>query len=181
MIDTELLGDSGLLVFKPKNYKDSRGVFAEIFRQEEIYSYLGNYNFVQHNISESCKNVIRGLHYQVNKPQGKLIWVAQGKIFDVCVDIRKYSKTFGKHYSIELNEKDNFVLWVPVGFAHGFLSLSDCSKIEYKCTEYYSPSDERGILWNDNVLNIGWPLTDSPIVSEKDSKLSNFLDAEYFP
>jgi len=181
MFEVEKFNIEGLLLFKPKKYSDSRGFFVELFKEQEFLENIGSsYSFVQDNESDSYDSVLRGLHYQIIHPQGKLVRAAQGKIFDVAVDIRKSSPTFGKYATVELSEENNFVFWIPEGFAHGFLSLEDHSKTEYKCSDYWCREGERGILWNDPNLNIQWPLNKTPIVSEKDQSLPSFLDAEYF-
>ena len=132
--------------------------------------------FVQDNQSRSKKNVIRGLHFQIEKPQIKLIKVISGSIFDVDVDIRKQSKNFGKHISVELNAEDNKQLWIPEGFAHGFLVLSEIAEVQYKVSEFWDPELERSLLWSDEDLNINWPLSSNPIISSKDQKASLIKD-----
>ncbi len=166
-ITTTPLND--LLLIKPKQFLDERGYFFECFQQQR-YQKIKLPNFVQDNISHSKKNVLRGLHYQLPFAQGKLIWVLKGKIWDVVVDIRLQSSTFGQWFSIELDDLTHTQLYIPPGFAHGFYVLSDDADIYYKCTEYYSPSHECGIIWNDPHLAITWPTT-TPILSPKDSLL----------
>ena len=157
----------GLILIKKKNYFDNRGYFFESFN-EKIYSKLGiKKNFVQDNFSISKKNVLRGLHYQKRKPQGKLISVIKGEILDIVVDIRKDSRTFGKYQSFILSQKNSKQLWVPKNFAHGFLSLSSNTIVNYKCTDFYDPDDQATIAWNDKDLNINWAVK-KPILSEKD-------------
>lgn len=163
----------GLLVIQPDKYKDERGFFLETW-QKKRYKDLGiSEDFVQDNWSRSKQNVLRGLHYQKENPQGKLVSVRNGSIFDVVVDIRKNSKTFGKWYGKELNDRNNLQLYIPQGFAHGFSVLSKIADFCYKCTEYYNFKDEAGIIWNDPELNIDWKI-ESPIVSEKDKQLPSF-------
>ena len=158
----------GLLVYKRPSYKDSRGYFRELFLEKILKK-----KFVFDYFSLSKKNVMRGIHIQLIKPQGKLITVLSGKIFDVCVDCRPKSKTFGKHFSIELSENNNTSLYIPEGFAHGFCSLSNKTILHYKCTNYRVKSSEKGILWNDKDLNIKWPIK-KYIVSPKDRKNLTF-------
>ena len=166
----------GLLSFQPDIYEDSRGYFYEQFNQNK-YRELGiNLNFVQDNVSYSNKHTLRGLHYQVNHPQGKLVQVLNGKVFDVAVDIRKDSPTFGKWVGKILSSENNMQFYIPPGFAHGFYVMSDSALFLYKCTDVYSPKDDRGILWSDPDLNIQWSIGRGPIVSEKDQKLPHFKD-----
>ena len=157
----------GLLVIEPKVFADPRGMFYEVY-SENRYNEYGIPRFVQDNHSVSKKSVLRGLHYQVNSGQDKLVRVTQGEIFDVAVDIRKQSPTYGKWWGLSLSETNNLQLYIPVGFAHGFCVLSESAEVLYKCSDYYSPKDERGILWNDPDLAIDWPVKD-PILSEKDA------------
>jgi dTDP-4-dehydrorhamnose 3,5-epimerase len=158
-----------VLIIQPKVFTDYRGFFLETF-SAEAYRDIGiGPIFVQDNHSRSIKNTLRGLHYQLNNPQGKLVRVSRGKVFDVVVDIRMDSKNFGKSVYVELSDDNMLQLYVPPGFAHGFFVLSDVADFEYKCTDYYRPNDEYGINWSDSDLNIPWP-TRTPIVSEKDSK-----------
>jgi dTDP-4-dehydrorhamnose 3,5-epimerase len=157
----------GLLIIEPKVFADPRGMFYEVY-SENRYNEHGIPRFVQDNHSVSKKGVLRGLHYQVNSEQDKLVRVTQGEIFDVAVDIRKQSPTYGKWWGLSLSEMNNLQLYIPVGFAHGFCVLSESAEVLYKCSDYYSPKDERGILWNDPNLAIDWPIKD-PILSEKDA------------
>ena len=157
----------GLLTIKPKIFADPRGMFYEVY-SENRYEEHGIPCFVQDNHSVSKKGVLRGLHYQVNPGQGKLVRVTRGEVFDVAVDIRKQSPTYGKWWGLSLSETNNFQLYIPIGFAHGFCVLSDSAEVLYKCSDYYSPKNERGILWNDPDLAIDWPVKD-PILSEKDA------------
>jgi len=163
----------GLLVLKPRVFKDERGFFMETW-QSVRYKEAGiNEYFVQDNWSRSTKGVLRGLHYQKKHPQGKLVSVRSGKVFDVAVDIRKDSPTFGEWYGEELSDMNHLQMYVPPGFAHGFCVLSDTADFVYKCTDYYYPNDEGGIIWNDEEIGIKWPLKE-PIVSEKDKELGSF-------
>jgi len=170
-----------VLLIKPKIYSDSRGFFFESFRLDKFTRQVGKkIEFKQDNHSGSDKGVLRGLHYQINKPQGKIIRVVKGEIFDVAVDIRKSSPNFGKWAGTKLSSENNEQIWIPEGFAHGFLTLTENTEVLYKSTNLYSPEDERCILWNDYSLAIKWPLSDQPLVSEKDEKGSLFKDADFF-
>ncbi len=155
-------------IIEPKVFGDERGFFLETFRHDRYQEVLGtNISFVQDNHSRSSKGILRGLHFQRTKPQGKLVRVVSGSVFDVAVDIRPDSPTFGQHESTILSAENKCQLWVPPGFAHGFLVLSDFADFEYKCTDYYDPSDEGCIIWNDPQVNINWPIA-NPILSTKD-------------
>ena len=165
----------GLLIFEPKVFRDDRGFFVETF-QKERYAALGVGPFVQDNWSRSKKGVLRGLHFQQPRPQGKLVMVTRGAAWDVAVDIRKGSPTYGKHVSCELSEANARQFWVPAGFAHGFLALSDDTDFLYKCTEVFVPEAEGAIRWDDPDLAIPWPLP-SPLVSAKDQKAPLLKDA----
>jgi dTDP-4-dehydrorhamnose 3,5-epimerase len=157
------------VIIEPKIFGDDRGFFLETFQAERYAELAGiTLPFVQDNHSRSSKGVLRGLHFQKLKPQGKLVRVVKGLVYDVVVDIRKGSLTFGHWESVILSEDNKTQLWVPPGFAHGFLVLSDTADFEYKCTDYYDSSDENSILWSDPDLNISWPIN-SPILSEKDA------------
>ena len=164
------------VIIEPKVFGDERGFFLETF-QAERYSALAGITlpFVQDNHSRSSKAVLRGLHYQKTNPQGKLVRVVRGKVYDVAVDIREGSTTFGQWEAVILSEENKIQLWVPPGFAHGFVVLSETADFEYKCTDYYDPSDEGSILWNDPDLNIPWP-TDCPNLSEKDANAEKLVD-----
>ncbi len=152
-------------------FEDDRGFFFESFNQKAFNKFLGReVLFVQDNHSKSKKNVIRGLHYQIKNPQAKLIKVLKGSIFDVAVDIRKGSKDFGKFVSTELNEENKNQLWIPEGFAHGFLVLSEIAEVQYKVSEFWSPEYECSLFWNDPELKINWPLASEPIISIKDQQ-----------
>lgn len=171
-----------VLIFEPKVFGDDRGFFMESFNAKTFRDLTGlNVDFVQDNHSRSSKNVLRGLHYQIKQPQGKLVRVVRGAVFDVAVDIRKSSETFGRWVGVELTEANHRQLWVPPGFAHGFLVLSDTADFLYKTTDYYAPEHERCIIWNANDLGIRWPTcSGDPIVSDKDGRGLSFSDAEYF-
>ncbi|KAA1174690.1 dTDP-4-dehydrorhamnose 3,5-epimerase [Marinobacter salinexigens] len=162
-------------------FSDERGFFIETFRQSEFEEHCGNYTFVQDNHSKSAKGILRGLHYQLNQPQGKLVRVTRGEVFDVAVDMRKSSPTFGQWVGAMLSEENKQMLWVPPGFAHAFYVTSDEAEFQYKCTDYYAPGDEYSIRWNDPDLAIDWPLSGGePRVSEKDGNGLLFRDAPCF-
>jgi dTDP-4-dehydrorhamnose 3,5-epimerase len=164
-----------VLIIEPKVFGDDRGFFFESFNQAQFDEAVGRkVNFVQDNHSKSVKNVLRGLHYQIQQPQGKLVRVVQGAVLDVAVDIRKSSPTFGQHVLIELSSENKRQLWVPEGFAHGFLVMSDTAEFLYKTTDYYAPAFERCILWNDNDLAIKWPLVGALKLSIKDQSGASF-------
>ena len=160
-----------VLILEPYSYYDDRGFFFESFNQRKFNGIINrNINFVQDNHSYSVKNVLRGLHYQLYKPQGKLIRVIKGSIYDVAVDLRSHSKSFGNWTAFKLTEQNKKQLWIPEGFAHGFLVLSEFAEVLYKTTEYWYKDDEKTIKWNDPALNISWPIKNNPIVSKKDSE-----------
>ena len=170
-----------VVIIEPKVFADSRGFFLESYNARVFQDKIGQaFQFVQDNHSCSGKNVLRGLHYQIKQPQGKLIRVIAGEIFDVAVDIRKSSPTFGQWVSCRLNANNKHQLWVPPGFAHGFLVISDVAEVLYKTTDYYAPAHERSLLWNDPKLAIDWPLTGNPILSSKDLAGQTFQLAEVF-
>lgn len=170
-----------VLVIEPKIFGDERGFFFESFNQAKFESFIGRQvNFVQDNHSKSVKNVLRGLHYQIQQPQGKLVRVVQGEVFDVVVDIRKSSPTFGKWVGEVLSADNKKQLWVPEGFAHGFVVLSASAEFLYKTTDYYAPEYERSIVWNDPVIGIQWPIQCEPSLSSKDKLALSFGNAETF-
>ncbi|MWP48887.1 MULTISPECIES: dTDP-4-dehydrorhamnose 3,5-epimerase [unclassified Gilliamella] len=155
-------------IIKPKVFGDERGFFLETFEQKRYQEMLGiELNFVQDNHSRSQKDVLRGLHFQKENPQGKLVRVVRGEVFDVVVDIRKDSPTYGKWVGVTLTEENKTQLWIPPGLAHGFAVLSDIADFEYKCTNYYDPKSEGCLLWNDPTVNISWPIS-NPLLSAKD-------------
>jgi dTDP-4-dehydrorhamnose 3,5-epimerase len=172
-----------VLIIEPKVFGDSRGFFLESFNQRAFNAATGtDFNFVQDNHSRSAKNVLRGLHYQVGQPQGKLVRVVRGAVFDVAVDIRPASPTFGAWFGLELNETNHRQLWVPPGLAHGFLVLSESAEFLYKTTDYYAPEQERCIVWDDPTLGITWPLEGgSPLLSAKDAAGLSFKAAVSAP
>ncbi|MDA9355731.1 dTDP-4-dehydrorhamnose 3,5-epimerase [Gammaproteobacteria bacterium] len=166
------------VIIQPTVFEDERGFFLETF-QKKRYSELAeiNLHFVQDNHSRSSKGVLRGLHTQKNRPQGKLVRVVKGEVYDVAVDIRQGSPTFGQWESVILSEENKTQLWVPPGFAHGFVVLSDIADFEYKCTDYYDSSDEISILWDDPDLDISWPI-DQPKLSDKDAGAPKLADLQ---
>ena len=166
------------VIIEPEVFGDERGFFLETFHTSRYADLAGiSLPFVQDNYSRSLKGVLRGLHFQKKKPQGKLISVARGEVYDVAVDIRKGSSTFGQWVGVILSEENKKQLWVPPGFAHGFVVLSEIADFEYKCTDYYDPSDEGSILWNDPDLAIVWPV-ENPILSDKDLNANKLADLE---
>ena len=166
------------VIIEPTLFQDDRGFFLETFHHERYAEKLGiKESFVQDNHSYSKRGVLRGLHFQRNRPQGKLVRVVSGEVFDVAVDLRKKSSSFGKWIGVKLSGRNKKQLWVPAGFAHGFLVLSEHADFEYKCTSYYDPLDEGTIHWNDDVLGINWPLECAPVVSKKDAEAPLFNEA----
>jgi dTDP-4-dehydrorhamnose 3,5-epimerase len=158
-----------VLLVEPTIYEDERGFFFESFNQKRFEDATGlNIRFVQDNHSRSVKRVLRGLHYQIRRPQGKLLRVTAGEVFDVAIDLRRSSSTFGKYVGTVLSAANKKQLWIPEGFAHGYLVLSDAAEVLYKTTDYYSPEDERCLIWNDPDVGIDWPKDGAPILSEKD-------------
>lgn len=155
------------VLIEPRCFHDKRGFFCETYQKKKYSEIVGGLEFVQDNLSTSKKNVLRGLHFQRSYPQGKLVRVAYGRVWDVAVDMRKGSPSFGKWVGYELNAENQRQLWIPPGFAHGFVVLSEIAIFEYKCTEYYRPDDEGAIRYDDPFLSISWPV-DDPIVSDKD-------------
>jgi dTDP-4-dehydrorhamnose 3,5-epimerase len=169
----------GVVIIEPKVFKDNRGYFFESFKQERYESFGIKERFVQDNFSRSTKGVLRGLHYQLKNPQGKLVTVIEGKVLDVMVDTRHGSPTFGQSYSIILDDERHNQAYIPPGLAHGFYVLSDNVVFTYKCTDYYHPEDEVGLYWNDPALGIDWQLDAEPILSEKDTKLALLKDTPF--
>lgn len=171
-----------VLIIEPQVFSDDRGWFYESYNEKTFQEKIGlTVDFVQDNHSRSTRHVLRGLHYQIQQPQGKLVRAIAGAIFDVAVDIRQTSPTFGQVVSCELSAENQRQLWIPPGFAHGFLVLSESAEVIYKTTDYYAPQHERCIVWNDPDLAIAWRLTDSPVVSAKDSAGKPWKTAEFFP
>ncbi|WP_028744962.1 dTDP-4-dehydrorhamnose 3,5-epimerase [Rhizobium mesoamericanum] len=170
-----------VLLIEPTVYGDDRGFFFESFNQAQFKAVVGrDVSFVQDNHSKSAKGVLRGLHYQIKQPQGKLVRVVEGEVFDVAVDLRKGSPTFGKWVGEILSADNKRQLWIPAGFAHGFLVLSETAQFLYKTTDFYSPENERAIIWNDPTLSIRWPLDTTPILSGKDAVAPALRDAQVF-
>lgn len=169
-------------LIEPKVFGDERGFFYESFNQQLFEEAIGRQvHFVQDNHSRSIRNVLRGLHYQIQQPQGKLVRVVQGEVFDVAVDIRKSSKTYGKWVGEVLSAENKRQIWIPEGFAHGFVVISETAELLYKTTDYYAPAHERCIAWNDSTLKISWPLSDlNPKLSTKDTKGVPLKNAEVF-
>jgi dTDP-4-dehydrorhamnose 3,5-epimerase len=170
-----------VLIIEPKVFGDDRGFFYESFNQLKFNELIGYpVEFVQDNHSRSVKNVLRGLHYQIEHPQGKLVRAVQGVVLDVVVDIRRSSTTFGQHVAIELSAENKRMLWIPPGFAHGFVVLSETAEFLYKTTDYWFPQHERSLLWSDPVLGVDWKLQDAPTVSAKDAQAKYLAEAELF-
>lgn len=163
-LETEL---KGVILISPDAYEDARGVFFELYHAKTYQDAGIRERFVQDNFSRSVRGVLRGLHYQLKQPQGKLVSVLEGSVFDVVADIRKGSPTFGKWTAIDLSAENKLQLYIPPGFAHGFCATSGSASVLYKCTQFYAPADERGIIWNDPTLAIRWPIRD-PLLSTKD-------------
>ena len=170
-----------VLVIEPKVFGDARGFFFESWNERDFAAAGITARFVQDNHSRSAKNVVRGLHYQIRQPQGKLVRVLAGEVFDVAVDIRRSSPNFGKWTGVRLSAENKSAAWIPPGFAHGFAVLSDYADVLYKATAYYAPEHERAILWNDPAVGIEWPLAGAPIVSAKDAAGVRLGSAEVFP
>ena len=167
VIQTKL---DGVLIIEPKTFGDQRGFFKETFQAERYTEWGITLPFVQDNHSRSQKGVLRGLHFQKTRPQGKLVSCSRGAVYDVAVDVNPHSKSFGQYVGVELTEDNHRQLWIPPGYAHGFCVLTDVADFQYKCTDYYSPEDEGGLLWNDPDVAIEWPIK-APVLSEKDQRL----------
>lgn len=171
-----------VVLIEPRVFGDDRGFFFESWNARAFAAIGIDADFVQDNHSRSARHVLRGLHYQLEQPQGKLARVAAGAVYDVAVDIRRSSPRFGQWVGTELSAENRLMLWVPPGFAHGFLSLEDGTELLYKCTDFYAPEHERSLLWNDPELDIDWPLAGSrPVVSQKDDEGSLLKDSDLFP
>lgn len=172
----------GVLILEPQVFEDERGFFMERYNARELAERVGiTAQFVQDNHSRSAKNVLRGLHYQIRQAQGKLVRVTAGEIYDVAVDLRRSSPAFGRWTADRLSAANRRILWIPPGFAHGFLVVSDHAEVQYKTTDYWAPQHERTILWNDPALAIPWPLEGEPILSAKDRAGVPLERAECFP
>lgn len=171
-----------VIVVEPRVFGDERGFFLETWERRKFAAAGIDADFVQDNHSASCRHVLRGLHYQLARPQGKLVRVVVGEVFDVAVDLRSTSPTFGKWVGLHLSAENKRILWIPPGFAHGFLTLSERAEFVYKCTDYYDPTSERSLLWNDPKLGIAWPLPAgaTPLVSAKDAAGDPFDRIEYY-
>lgn len=171
-----------VLIMEPKVFGDARGFFFESFNQKAFDDVIGKHvEFVQDNHSRSAKGVLRGLHYQIKQPQAKLVRVMHGAVFDVAVDIRRSSAYFGKSVGVELSAENKKQLWIPEGFAHGFVVISECADFSYKTTDYYSPVHERCVAWNDTTLDISWPkMLGNFLLSEKDSNALSLEQGEFF-
>jgi dTDP-4-dehydrorhamnose 3,5-epimerase len=170
-----------VIVFEPKVFGDDRGFFFESFNQKVFEEVVGrSVSFVQDNHSRSVKGVLRGLHYQIQQSQGKLVRVSHGEVFDVAVDLRKSSATFGKWVGAHLSAENKKQMWVPEGFAHGFVVLSESAEFLYKTTDYWAPEHERSLAWNDPTVAIEWPISEQPALSAKDQKAASLQDAEVF-
>lgn len=168
-------------IIEPRSFGDDRGFFYESFNAREFEELVApGYSFVQDNHSRSAQNVLRGLHYQIEHAQGKLVRVVVGKVFDVAVDMRRSSPNFGKWVGVELSAENRRQLWVPPGFAHGFAVLSEVAEFLYKTTDYWYHEHERSVLWNDPTLGIKWPLQGQPTLAAKDSAAPNFVDADHY-
>tara|TARA_R100001594_G_scaffold33634_1_gene62386 strand:- start:137 stop:670 length:534 start_codon:yes stop_codon:yes gene_type:complete len=174
VIETPLVDASIIRVDK---YEDERGFFMESFNEQQFIKELGHYEFVQDNHSKSSKGVLRGLHYQFEKPQGKLMRCIQGGVYDVIVDLRKSSRSFGLWFNIVLDNPET-IMWVPPGFAHGFYTLTDTAEVQYKTTDYYHPQSQRTLLWHE--LNIMWPDNIDPLLSDKDALGETFEECEKY-
>lgn len=172
IIETEI---SGVLVLEPRVFEDERGYFFESYRE----SWLPDIHFVQDNQSSSTRHTLRGIHYQINLPQGKLVRVTQGAVIDVAVDLRKSSPTFGQSVVRELSSDNHLMMWIPEGFGHGFLAISERAEFQYKCTNYYDPDDQHIIRWDDSQIGIDWGV-DSPVVSDRDANGLSLGEAKLF-
>lgn len=181
MLKSTRLAIPDLLLLEPTVFGDERGFFYESFNLREFSELVGrDISFVQDNHSCSSKNVLRGLHYQIKHPQAKLTRVIHGAVLDVAVDIRRTSPSFGQHVAVELSAENKRMLWMPQGFAHGFVVLSEHAELLYKASDYYYPEHERCIRWDDSTLNINWQLQEMPILSARDMRASIFSEAELF-
>ena len=170
----------GLAVIEPTVFRDARGYFVETYNENDMKEAGLDLRFVQDNQSMSSKGVLRGLHFQKQYPQGKLVRVLQGRVFDVAVDLRANSPTFGKWFGVELSDENMKQFYIPEGFAHGFYVLSDTAVFAYKCTDFYHPGDEGGMKWDDPEIGIEWPLDGEPLLSEKDRKWLGIRDTFHF-
>ena len=172
-------GINDLYVLEPKVFGDERGYFMESYNKNTFVELGLDYDFVQDNQSKSKKGVLRGLHFQKKHPQAKLVRVLEGEVFDVAVDLRKDSSTYGKWFGVILSAENKRMFMIPRGFAHGFVVLSESATFTYKCDEFYHPEDEDGICWNDEELNIEWPIDGEPLLSDKDKKHPSFKERKF--
>jgi dTDP-4-dehydrorhamnose 3,5-epimerase len=180
-LKSEPLAIRDLLLLEPRVFSDERGFFLESYNQQVFEKIVGrSATFVQDNHSRSARNVLRGLHYQIRQPQGKLVRAMVGEVFDVSVDLRRHSATFGRHVAVRLSAENKRQLWIPEGFAHGYLVLSEYAEVLYKTTDYWAPEHERCIAWNDPALAINWPLQGEPVLSARDRRGGPFESAETF-
>jgi dTDP-4-dehydrorhamnose 3,5-epimerase len=180
-VRVELAAIPDVLVLEPKVFGDARGLFYESYNRRSFAAAAGlDVEFVQDNHSRSARNVLRGLHYQVRQPQGKLVRVVAGEIWDVAVDLRRASPSFGRWTAAKLDAASHRMLWIPPGFAHGFIVLSEQADVVYKATDFYAPEHERTLLWNDPAIGIPWPLAGEPVMSDKDRRGSPLSGAETF-
>ena len=172
-----------VLILEPKVFTDERGFFLESYNRRTFRDATGlDVEFVQDNLAFSVRNVLRGLHYQVRQPQGKLVWAVAGEIFDAAVDLRRSSPTFGKWVGATISGGGHRMLWIPPGFAHGYFALSEHAIVAYKATDYYAPEHERALFWNDPTIGIRWPLErEAPIVSAKDAQAPKLASVELYP
>ncbi len=179
LIETAL---ADVIIIEPMIFSDERGFFLETFRDSRFKSDIADVTFVQDNHSKSSNGILRGLHYQIQQPQGKLIRVVAGEIYDVVVDLRQSSPTFGQWEGVILSAENKLQLWAPAGFANGFYVTSDAAEIVYKCTDYYAPEYEKSLAWDDPVLNINWPIPEGtlPLLSDNDKAALSFKESEYF-
>ena len=170
-----------VLLIEPEVFADERGFFIETWRRGALTAFGIDVEFVQDNFSRSVEGALRGLHYQIRQPQGKLVRVTQGEVFDVAVDLRKSSTSFGQWVGVRLSAGEKQALWIPPGFCHGFYVTSGPADVLYKCTDFHAPEDDRCVLWNDAQLAIDWPLKGTPLLSGRDRRATPFADAEYYP
>jgi dTDP-4-dehydrorhamnose 3,5-epimerase len=182
-MEFEPTGIADVVLIRPKVFGDARGFFFESWEEKKFAAAGLDMKFVQDNHSRSARNILRGLHYQIQQAQGKLVRVVTGAVFDVAVDIRRSSPTFGRWVGVTLSQENHHMLWVPPGFAHGFVVLSESADFLYRCTDFWAPTHERAIQWNDPDLKIAWPLPEgvAPVLSAKDAQAKRFRDAEYYP
>lgn len=171
----------GVLLLTPRVFRDERGLFLETWQRQRFSAVAGGPEFVQDNFSRSVQGTLRGLHYQITQPQGKLVHVTRGRVFDVAVDLRRSSPAFGRHVAVELDDESHRMIYVPPGCAHGFLVLSDVADVAYRCTDYYAPAHERTLLWDDPDLQIAWPLAAPPLLSPKDRQGRRLAEADCYP